>query len=67
MSDTESLTLTVDQTAKLLGLSRNGAYEAIARGQVPSIRIGRRLLVPRTALERMLDVHVPHSRFDAGK
>jgi excisionase family DNA binding protein len=54
MSDTESLTLSVDQTAKLLGLSRNGAYEAIARGDVPSIRIGRRLLVPRVALERML-------------
>ena len=54
MSDTESLTFSVDQTAKLLGLSRNGAYEAIARGEVPSIRIGRRLLVPRIALARML-------------
>jgi excisionase family DNA binding protein len=54
MSNTEALTLSVDQTAKLLGLSRNGAYEAIARGEVPSIRIGRRLLVPRVALERML-------------
>ena len=54
MSNTEQLTFSVSQTAKLLGVSRNGAYEAIARGQVPSIRIGRRLLVPRIALERML-------------
>ena len=51
----ETLTLTVLQTAKLLRLSKNGVYEAVARGQVPSIRIGRRVLIPRLALERMLE------------
>ena len=55
MSDHIKLTLSVAETAKLLGVSRNGAYEAIARGDVPSIRLGRRLLVPRAALLQMLD------------
>lgn len=51
----ERLTLTVPEVAALLGLSRNSTYEAIAVGQIPSIRIGRRVLVPRAALERLLD------------
>lgn len=44
----------VEETAKLLGVSRNSAYEAVRAGQIPSIRIGRRLIIPRMALERML-------------
>ena len=46
--------LTVSQTAELLGLGRNAAYDAVARGDIPSIRIGRRLLVPKAALENLL-------------
>jgi excisionase family DNA binding protein len=56
---TECLTLTVPEVAARLGLSRNGAYDAVAAGHIPSIRIGRRLLVPRAALERLLDVPAP--------
>jgi len=52
----ERLTLTVPEVASRLGLSRNGAYEAVAAGQIPAIRIGRRVLVPRTALERLLEM-----------
>jgi excisionase family DNA binding protein len=36
-----------------LGLGRNATYDAIARGQIPAIRIGRKLLVPKRALERL--------------
>ena len=36
-----------------LGLGRNATYDAIARGEIPAIRIGRKLLVPRQALERL--------------
>jgi excisionase family DNA binding protein len=50
----ERLTLTVEEAATLLGISRAFAYEAVNRGEVPSIRIGRRILVPKVALERML-------------
>ena len=56
-NETERLTLTVDEAGKALGLSRCGAYEAVARGEIPSVKVGRRILVPRAALERMLDVH----------
>ena len=52
--DTEKLTLTVDETAKCLGIGRNSAYEAIARGEIPVVRVGKRLLVPKAALERLL-------------
>ncbi len=50
----ESLTLTVTECAELLGIGRNSAYEAIARGEIPVVKIGKRLLVPRQALEKML-------------
>lgn len=49
------LTLTVEEAAEILGLSRAFAYEAVRRGEIPSIRIGRRILVPRAALERLLE------------
>jgi excisionase family DNA binding protein len=43
----ERLTFTVDEVARLLGISRSGAYDSIARGEIPSLNIGRRVLVPR--------------------
>ena len=50
----DTLTLTVTECAKRLGIGRNLAYEAIARGEIPVIRVGKRLLVPKIALEKML-------------
>ena len=50
----EKLTVTVEEAARLLGIGRNSAYEAVRRGELPVIRLGRRYLVPRAALERML-------------
>jgi excisionase family DNA binding protein len=46
--------LTVEQTAKLLGISRGLAFTAVRAGDIPSIRIGRRILVPRDALRRLI-------------
>ena len=57
--DKEKLTLTVDETAKCLGIGRNSAYEAIARGEIPVIRVGKRLLVPKAALETLLAAGQP--------
>ena len=54
VTDVQRKTYTVDQAAELLGIGRNTAYEAVRRGEIPTIKIGRRLLVPRAALERML-------------
>jgi excisionase family DNA binding protein len=55
----ERQTLKIEEAAKILGISRNTAYEAVKSGQVPIIKIGRRLLVPRAALERMLETAAP--------
>jgi excisionase family DNA binding protein len=49
------LTLTVEEAAATLGISRAFAYEAVRRGDIPSIRIGRRVLVPQAALARLLN------------
>ena len=50
----ERQTLTVEEAAEILGIGRNSAYEAVKRGEIPALRLGRRLLVPRAALERIL-------------
>ena len=48
-------TLTIPETARILGISRGSAYLAARSGELPGvIRIGRRLLVSRPALERFL-------------
>ena len=52
--DTEKLTLTVAEAAKCLGIGRNSAYDAIARGEIPVVKVGKRLLVPKVALEKLL-------------
>jgi excisionase family DNA binding protein len=49
------LTLSVDEAAERLGIGRSAAYEAIHRGEIPSLRIGRRFLVPVSALSRYLE------------
>lgn len=51
----EPSVLTIEEAARSLRIGRNSAYEAARRGELPTIRIGRRLLVPRAALERMLE------------
>lgn len=49
------LTLTVEEAAQLLGISRALGYELVARGELPSIRLGRRIVVPGCALEALLE------------
>jgi len=54
----ERLTLSVEEAAATLGIRRAFAYEAVRRGEIPSIRIGRRVLVPHAALHRLLNTEV---------
>jgi len=49
------LTLSVPEAAKLLGISRGLCYERVKTGDIPVIKIGRRLLVPKRALEKLLE------------
>ena len=51
----ERLTYTLNEAARRLGISRALAYEAAHRGELPVCRIGRRMLVPRAALLRLLE------------
>ncbi len=51
----ERATLTVDETARLLGVGRNLLYETIRQGELPVLRLGRRILVSRAVLERVLE------------
>ena len=56
MASETQLTMSVPEAGKkYFGLSRNGAYAAADRGDLPTIRVGRLLRVPVRALERMLD------------
>ena len=52
--NTNALVLTVEEVRKQLRLSRGLMYEAIHTGQIPSIKIGRRILIPRVALDHLL-------------
>jgi excisionase family DNA binding protein len=46
--------LTLNEVASILRISRGSAYEAAKRGEIPTIRFGRRLVVPSEAFEKML-------------
>jgi len=48
-------TLSVPEAARKLGIGRNSAYDAARRGDIPTVRIGGRILIPKKALERLLD------------
>ncbi len=50
----QDLVLTVEEAAGLLRISRGLAYEMVRTGRLPSIRLGRRIVVPRPALQKML-------------
>jgi excisionase family DNA binding protein len=47
--------LTVTEAAEMLGISRALAYQLVSRGDIPALRLGRRLVVPRKAIETMLN------------
>lgn len=52
---TKVLAITPDEAAEKLSVSRSSIYRAIKAGDIPTIRIGRRLLVPVRALEALVE------------
>jgi excisionase family DNA binding protein len=48
------VTITVEEAARFVGMSRSAAYRAAAKGQLPTVRLGRRLRVPTAKLLAML-------------
>ena len=54
--DTEHCeTITVDELRSILGIGRDTAYKAVRNGQIPSIKIGNRFLIPKRRLEKLLE------------
>ena len=54
-SDEDRLTYGVVEAGRKLGLGRNASYLAAKKGELPVIRIGSRLLVPKLALQKLLE------------
>ena len=55
IADDDRLVLTIEEAGKLLGLGRSGTYEAARRGDIPTLRLGSRILVPKVALLKLLE------------
>lgn len=55
MHENSKVVMTVPEAGRKLGLGRNAAYEAAARGDIPTIKIGKLLRVPIVAFDRMLE------------
>lgn len=56
--DEKRLTITVEEAAQALGISRGLAYQMVHEGKIPFIRFGKRLVVPRHAIEKMLQAPI---------
>lgn len=54
MTDLAQKVLTVPEAAKLLRIGTRSYYQAAQRGEVPAVKVGRRIVVPGAALERFL-------------
>lgn len=54
-TDREDLVLSIRDAAKVLGVSDDLVYELVARGEIPCLRLGRRRLIPRRAVELMIE------------
>jgi excisionase family DNA binding protein len=52
----------VEETAQLLGIGKTLAYELVVTNRLPVVRLGRRVLVPRTALEEFIDAATEQPR-----
>ncbi len=50
----ERRTFTVEEAARSLGISRALAYDLVRRGEIPSLRLGRRIVIPRRVLDDLL-------------
>jgi excisionase family DNA binding protein len=60
-------TMSIPQAAMILGISRRSAYRAAANDELPTIKVGRRLLVPTAQLLAMLGLPAPDPAFAAGR
>ena len=50
----KKLTITGEEAGRILGISRGLAYQMAREGRIPTIRFGKRLVVPKQAIEHLL-------------
>jgi excisionase family DNA binding protein len=55
----EKLTYNVQEIAQLLGIGKRTAYSWVNQGEIPSIRVGRRILIPKKQFEEWLEGSKP--------
>jgi len=55
MQDNVKIVYTVDEVSAILGICKPTLYQAIERGEIPSLHIGKRILIPVVALNKMLE------------
>jgi excisionase family DNA binding protein len=48
--------MTVEEVAEILGTGRTATYDAVRRGEIPSIKVGRKLVIPTAAVRRLLEL-----------
>ena len=53
-SEAEQLTYEVTEARDKIGLSRNAFYKAVSVGEIPSVRIGGKILIPKRPFDKML-------------
>jgi excisionase family DNA binding protein len=51
--------MTVEEVAELLGFGRTATYDAVRRGEIPCIKVGRKLVIPTAAVRRLLELDAP--------
>lgn len=51
----ERETVSILEAAQILGIGKSSIYEATKRNEIPHVRIGGRIVIPRRVLDRMLD------------
>lgn len=55
VTTSNKLTLTVDETARCLGIGRSLCYELVRQGRIPAIRLGGKWVISKAGLERMIN------------
>jgi len=53
-SERTAMVVTVPEAARLLGISRTHAYELVSRSELAHLRLGRRIVIPKHAIEALL-------------
>ena len=58
--DTKRLTVTVDECARILGISRGLCFQMVHEGKIPHLRFNKRIVIPQWAIEDLLGKREPH-------